>query len=101
MFGEIGEIAAGLMEKNGKSEIFPIMVVMPTKYHFVDGFDSKRTSPKKKVWGHIYWTAPDINISQIKWMISDLLFQDLFNSILSAFKLIKFFKRIIYCGDEP
>ncbi len=35
--GEIGEIAAGLMEKKGKPENYPIMVVMPTKYDYLDG----------------------------------------------------------------
>lgn len=35
--GEIGEMADELMEEDGYSENFPIMLIMPDKYDYIEG----------------------------------------------------------------
>ena len=37
----IGEVARELMEEDGLSENFPMLIIMPSKYDYLEGVDSK------------------------------------------------------------
>ena len=36
-FGEVGDFAKELMEEDGYSENFPMLVIMPDKYNYLEG----------------------------------------------------------------
>ena len=37
----IGEVARELMEEDGLSENFPMLIIMPSKYDYLEGVDSE------------------------------------------------------------